>query len=179
MSVTLHRWGSSVGLRVPKPLIDQLDLGEGSTVEPRIENGRLIIEPERKRRLTMGELLEGIRRMIDLNLWTGDRRLAAKSGKAYLPQGGDLAWINFDPQAGREKAKTRPHWYWQAPTSTRQLDFSWSPQSRALNARGACACSLSVPRPGGCVMIEQSKSVDWSARDAAFLSACRNRCSKT
>ena len=60
MSVTLHRWGNSVGLRVPKPLLEQLGLGEGSTVELRVENGRLIVEPERKRRLTMAELLEGI-----------------------------------------------------------------------------------------------------------------------
>ena len=60
MSVTLHRWGNSVGLRVPKPLLEQFGLGEGSTVALRVENGRLIIEPERKRRLTMSELLEGI-----------------------------------------------------------------------------------------------------------------------
>ena len=26
----------------------------------------------------------------------------------YLPERGDLAWINFDPQAGREQAKNRP-----------------------------------------------------------------------
>jgi mRNA interferase MazF len=27
---------------------------------------------------------------------------------AYLPERGDLAWINFDPQAGREQARNRP-----------------------------------------------------------------------
>ena len=26
----------------------------------------------------------------------------------YVPDRGDLAWINFDPQAGREQAKNRP-----------------------------------------------------------------------
>jgi antitoxin MazE len=59
MSATLHRWGNSVGLRLPKPLLEQLGLGEGSKVELKVESGRLIIEPERKRRLTMAELLEG------------------------------------------------------------------------------------------------------------------------
>jgi antitoxin MazE len=59
MPVTLHRWGNSVGLRVPKPLLEQLHLGEGSKVELTVENGRLIIEPKRTRRLTLKEVLRG------------------------------------------------------------------------------------------------------------------------
>ena len=26
----------------------------------------------------------------------------------YVPDAGDIAWLNFDPQAGREQAKRRP-----------------------------------------------------------------------
>jgi antitoxin MazE len=59
MSVTLHRWGNSVGLRLPKPLLDQLGLKEGSEVDVKVENNRLVIEPSRRRRYTMAELLEG------------------------------------------------------------------------------------------------------------------------
>jgi antitoxin MazE len=59
MSITLHRWGNGVGLRVPKPMLEQLGLTEGSQVDVRIEAGRLIIEPARGLRLTMVELLEG------------------------------------------------------------------------------------------------------------------------
>ena len=58
MSVTLHRWGNSVGLRLPKPLLEQLGLSEGSRVDVKIDNGRLVIEPHRKR-LTLKEVLEG------------------------------------------------------------------------------------------------------------------------
>ena len=32
---------------MPKPLLEQFGLGEGSTVELNVENGRLIIEPDR------------------------------------------------------------------------------------------------------------------------------------
>jgi antitoxin MazE len=59
MSIALHRWGNSVGLRVPKPMLEQLGLAEGSRVDVRIEAGRLVIEPARRPRLTMAELLEG------------------------------------------------------------------------------------------------------------------------
>jgi mRNA interferase MazF len=27
---------------------------------------------------------------------------------AYLPEAGDLVWVNFDLQAGREQARNRP-----------------------------------------------------------------------
>jgi antitoxin MazE len=60
MSVTLHRWGNSVGLRLPKPLLDQLGLKQGSEVDIRIEGNRLVVEPAHRRRYTMAELLEGI-----------------------------------------------------------------------------------------------------------------------
>jgi antitoxin MazE len=60
MSVTLHRWGNSVGLRLPKPLLERLGLKEGSEVDIRIEGNRLVVEPTRRRRYTMAELLEGM-----------------------------------------------------------------------------------------------------------------------
>ena len=59
MPITLHRWGNSVGLRVPKPLLDQLGLGEGSQVEVKVEDGRLVVEPAWPKKMTMAELLEG------------------------------------------------------------------------------------------------------------------------
>jgi len=60
MPVILHRWGNSVGIRLPKPMLEQLGLKEGSKVDVAIEDGRLVIEPLRRKRLTMAELLEGI-----------------------------------------------------------------------------------------------------------------------
>ncbi len=59
MSIVLHRWGNSVGLRIAKPMLAQLGLREGSNVDIRLEAGRLVIEPARPKRLTMAELLEG------------------------------------------------------------------------------------------------------------------------
>jgi antitoxin MazE len=59
MPVTLHRWGNSVGLRVPKPLLDQLGLKEGSQVDVKVEGERLVIEPRRPRRLTLKDVLKG------------------------------------------------------------------------------------------------------------------------
>jgi len=59
MPITLHKWGNSVGLRLPKPLLEQVGLKEGAEVAVKVEGNRLVIEPTRRRRYTMAELLEG------------------------------------------------------------------------------------------------------------------------
>jgi antitoxin MazE len=60
MSVTLHKWGNSVGLRLPKSLLEQLGLREGAEVDVKLEGARIVIEPVHPRRYTMAELLEGL-----------------------------------------------------------------------------------------------------------------------
>jgi len=59
MSVTLHELGNRVGLRLPKPLLEQLGLKAGSEVDVKVEGNCLVIEPAHRRRYTMAELLEG------------------------------------------------------------------------------------------------------------------------
>lgn len=45
MIVTISKWGNSLGLRIPKGLAEDAHLREGSSVDMRIEDGRLVIEP--------------------------------------------------------------------------------------------------------------------------------------
>lgn len=59
MAITLHRWGNSVGLRVPKPMLEQLGLAEGSEVEVKVEGDRLVIERHRPKRLSLQDVLKG------------------------------------------------------------------------------------------------------------------------
>ena len=61
MPVTLQRWGNSLGVRIPRPLLDQLGLREGAQVDIRIEGERLVIA-RAPRRPTLDELLAGMTR---------------------------------------------------------------------------------------------------------------------
>lgn len=54
MSVTLRKWGNSVGVRLPKPMLEQVGLKEGAEVDVSVEGNRLIIK---HRRVTLAELL--------------------------------------------------------------------------------------------------------------------------
>ena len=88
---------------------------------------------------------------------------------AYLPDRGDLAWINFEPQVGPERAKDRPG----LVLTDQQFN-----QATRLVIAGPIASTerpygSRVPLRGtttrGFIMVEQVKSIDWRARGAAFI----------
>ena len=58
-------------MAVPKKILSLVDLGAGSRVQVSVENGRVIIEPRKKPRYTLGELLSRYRRS-DLAPQRGD-----------------------------------------------------------------------------------------------------------
>jgi antitoxin MazE len=49
MAVTLQKWGNSVGVRLPKPMLEQIGLTEGSQVELRVEGDHLVIRREQSK----------------------------------------------------------------------------------------------------------------------------------
>ena len=42
---TVSKWGNSLGLRIPRGIAEDAGLTEGSSIDLRVENGRLIVEP--------------------------------------------------------------------------------------------------------------------------------------
>jgi antitoxin MazE len=59
MTATLQRWGNSLGLRLPRPLLNQLGLREGAQVDLKVEGDRLVITRV-SRRPSLQELMAGI-----------------------------------------------------------------------------------------------------------------------
>ncbi len=56
-TTTLRKVGGSVMLAVPRALLDILDLHAGATVGVDVDAGRLIVEPLRRPRYTLAELI--------------------------------------------------------------------------------------------------------------------------
>lgn len=86
----------------------------------------------------------------------------------YIPEAGDIAWLNFDPQAGREQAKRRP-----------ALILTDQAYNRASGLVVVCPLSskrkpypfalpVVVDKVEGSVLVDHLKSMDWKARDATF-----------
>ncbi len=48
VQVLVSKWGNSLGVRLPKALAAEVGVSDGQTVDVRVEDGRLIVEPVRK-----------------------------------------------------------------------------------------------------------------------------------
>lgn len=88
----------------------------------------------------------------------------------YVPAAGDIAWLDFDPQAGREQGRRRP-----------ALVLTDQAYNRASGLVVVCpltskrkpypfALPIMVEKVEGAVLVDHLKSVDWQARNATFHS---------
>jgi antitoxin ChpS len=58
----LRKVGGSVMLAIPKPMLESLDLAPNSPVGLSIEAGKLVVDPKKRRRHSLAELLAEGRR---------------------------------------------------------------------------------------------------------------------
>ncbi|MBI4384225.1 MAG: endoribonuclease MazF [Nitrospinae bacterium] len=90
--------------------------------------------------------------------------------KNYVPERGHIVWLDFNPRAGHEQAGHRPamvispKYYNErsglvvvCPITSKVKDYPF-------------AVGLPVSVGGGCILVDQIKSVDWAARQAMFKS---------
>jgi antitoxin MazE len=59
MTTKVSKWGNSLALRLPKSMIKELNLQDGSEVSIIEENGKIVILPTKKD-LTIQELIQGM-----------------------------------------------------------------------------------------------------------------------
>lgn len=92
----------------------------------------------------------------------------------YVPKSGDIVWLEFDPQAGKEIQKTRPA-------------LTISPHSYNLKTGLALFMPITGKIKGypfevilhndkiqGAILCDQIRSLDWKARKAEFIAYLPN-----
>lgn len=60
ITTTVQKWGNSLAVRIPKPLVRELRMDAGDAVEVRTVEEGVLIAPMRRRRHTLRSLLKGI-----------------------------------------------------------------------------------------------------------------------
>jgi mRNA interferase MazF len=91
----------------------------------------------------------------------------------YVPDRGDLVWLQFNPQSGHEQAGTRPA-------------LTLSPKAYNQKAGLAIFCPITSHDKGypfevkikerqiqGVILADQVKSLDWRKRNAEFIAKAK------
>jgi len=90
--------------------------------------------------------------------------------KAYIPDRGDIIWINMDPQAGHEQAGRRPAAVLSPRTYNGKVGLAIL--CPITNQIKGYPFEVHIP-PGlpvtGATLADQAKSLDWRARKAEFI----------
>lgn len=60
MKTRVQKWGHSLAVRLPKSLADELEFAEGSPAEIGLEDGAIVVKPDRDRTFDLETLLAGV-----------------------------------------------------------------------------------------------------------------------
>jgi len=97
-------------------------------------------------------------------------RHLSSHGSSYVPQAGDIVWLDFDPQAGREQAKRRPALVVTDQSYNRASGLAIVCPLTSRRKPYPFALPANIDKVEGAVLVDHIKSMDWTARNATFHS---------
>lgn len=90
--------------------------------------------------------------------------------KRYVPDVGDIAWLDFDPQVGHEQSKRRPALVLTDQAYNRASGLVVVCPLTSQRRAYPFALPVVVDKVEGAVLVDHIKSIDWAARKATFHS---------
>jgi mRNA interferase MazF len=100
--------------------------------------------------------------------------VTTKSNPKYTPQRGDIVWINFDPQSGKEIMKRRPALILSGEDYNKIGLALMCPITSKIKGY-PFEVKISLMKKSGAVLADQVKNLDWSKRQAKFISKCSEK----
>jgi mRNA interferase MazF len=88
----------------------------------------------------------------------------------YVPDVGDIVWLDFDPHAGREQGRRRPALVLTDQSYNRASGLVVVCPLTSKRKPYPFALPLILDKVEGAVLVDHLKSVDWEARNVAFHS---------
>ena len=94
--------------------------------------------------------------------------------RPWAPGRGDLVWLTFDPQAGREQAGRRPALVLSPGVYNAKTGLAFMCPITSQNKGYPFEVRLSADLPiQGAILADHLKSVDWKERQATFIGRVR------
>ena len=100
------------------------------------------------------------------------------SNKAYIPHRGDIVWLDFDPQAGREQAGRRPALVLsdRKYNALSELMVLCPITSQYKPYPFVVALPETLLAKPSYVLSDQVKSLDWTKRNVKFIANAPTEC---
>ena len=90
----------------------------------------------------------------------------------YVPERGDLVWLQFDPQAGHEQAGRRPAIVLTPKAYNRKIGLAlFCPVTTQVKGYPFEVILPEESPVSGAVLSDQVKSLDWRARNTQMICA--------
>ena len=89
--------------------------------------------------------------------------------KRYIPDRGDIVWLDFDPQAGHEQAGHRPAFVVSPLIYNQKSNLALLCPITSKTKGWRFEVAVDNPKINGFILADQIKSLDWQARNMAFI----------
>jgi mRNA interferase MazF len=89
---------------------------------------------------------------------------------SYVPDAGDIVWLDFDPQVGREQGRRRPALVLTDVAYNRASGLFVVCPLTSKRKPYPFALPAMVDKVEGSVLVDHLKSMDWKGRSAKFHS---------
>jgi len=86
----------------------------------------------------------------------------------YVPTAGDIVWLDFDPQSGREQAKRRPALVVTDQSYNRASGLAVVCPLTSQRKAYPFALHAVVDKVEGAILVDHLKSLDWASRHVTF-----------
>ena len=60
MTAAIAKWGNSLAVRIPQAIAEQVQIQAGSAISIEIVDGKIVLTPQKRKKYTLDELLEGM-----------------------------------------------------------------------------------------------------------------------
>lgn len=89
--------------------------------------------------------------------------------KKYIPERGDIVWLNFNPQSGREQAGKRPALVLSPKIYNKKTGLAIFVPITSKTKGYPFEIKVEAKKIKGAILSDHIKNLDWCARQTSFI----------
>lgn len=93
--------------------------------------------------------------------------------KRYIPDRGDLVWVDLNPTRGHEQAKVRPALVLSPKSYNQKTNLALMCPVTSVVKGYPFEVVVSNKKVGGVVLADQIRSLDWQVRQVKFIAKAK------